>query len=208
MVSIADAESAIRTGTMFVAAVWVYFKFARGRVFRPRLELTISGSPTRHLECHHVVVRYTVKNIGLKCLNIAHAGSKVSVEVAHAVQPTTMVSPDWQMQGYYPILKDHRWIESGEAIAEEIMIFLPDAKAVALRLVLRLEATKFIRLGGTKTVWYAQSAAPLPCEASSIPGEDSKASPAKPRVPSIEQPRSHTARAATDAAEDVIIDSA
>jgi hypothetical protein len=180
MVSIADAESAVRAATMCVAVVWAYFKFARGRVFRPRLEMTISASPTRHLECYQVIVRYTVKNIGLIRVNIAHAGSDVSVEVAHPVQPRVMISPDWQLQGSHPVLQDHRSIEPGEAIAEEIMIILPDAKAVALRLIMRLEGTKILRSGGTKTIWYARSAAPLPYEALSIAKDAMNAPPSKP----------------------------
>jgi hypothetical protein len=172
MVSITEAETAIRTGAMFAALVWVYFKFARGRVFHSRLEMTISGRPTRHLECYHVVVRYTVKNIGLRSVNIGRSSSDVTVEVAHPARPTAMMLPDWKMQGSYPILKDRRWVEPGETIAEEIMIILPDVKAAALRLTLRLEGVKIIRLRGAKTVWHAQSAALFPTEVLSIARED------------------------------------
>jgi len=180
MVLIADAESAIRTGGMVVVLVWAYFKFARGRVFRPRLELTISGSPARHLECCHVIVRYTVKNIGLRRVTIKHAGSDFSVAVADPASPTAMVPPDWRMQGSHPILKDHYRIEAGDTIAEETMIILPDSKAVALRLVLKVEAVRLIRFGGGKTVWFAHAAVPLPCEAFSIAGQDAAGSQPRP----------------------------
>ena len=75
-----------------------------------------------------------------------------------------MIPPNWCMQGSHPILKDHRRIEPGDSIAEEIMIILPDTKAVALRLVMRLEGKKLVRFGGNKAVWLAQSAATIPYE--------------------------------------------
>jgi hypothetical protein len=193
MILIADAESALRTGGMFVVLIWAYFRFARGRVFRPRLEMTISGTPTKHLECYHVIVRYTVKNIGLRRVVIAHAGSDVTVEVAHPAAPTAMIPPNWCMQGSHPILKDYRRIEPGDAIAEEIMIILPDTKAIALRLVMRLEGKKLVRLGGNKAVWFAQSAATLPYEVLSPAGGDMNVSPSKPRLPLIAQPDTETA---------------
>jgi|ERR1700722_11263888 hypothetical protein len=97
MVTIADAEGTIRTGTMFIVLVWAYFKFARGRLFRPRLEMTIRGSPTRHRECYHVIVHYTVRNIGLRRVTIAHTGSDICVEIAHSALPAAMIPPTWKM---------------------------------------------------------------------------------------------------------------
>ena len=57
-VSIAGVETAIRVAAILVGGVWVYFKFARGRTFRPRLELTLSGTPTKHPDPHYVLITY------------------------------------------------------------------------------------------------------------------------------------------------------
>jgi hypothetical protein len=198
MVTITDAETTIRTGAMVVVLVWAYFKFARGRLFRPRLELTISGSPNRHRECYHVVVRYTVRNIGLRRVIIEHAGSDIGVEIAHSAWPAAMIPPAWKMQGSHPVLGDHRRIEPGEVIVEEIMIILPDAKAVALRLVLKVEATRLIRLERTKRVWFAQSAVPLPCGTGPAAEHAANAPPATPR--SASEPQADTEAAAVEGA--------
>jgi hypothetical protein len=200
MVTIADAESTLRTGTMFIVLVWAYFKFARGRLFRPRLEMTISGSPTRHRECYHVIVRYTVRNIGLRRVTIDQAGSDICVEIAHPASPAAMIPPTWKLQGSHPVLQNHRRIESGGAVSEEIMILLPDAEAVALRLVLKLEATQLIRLGRAKRVWYAQSVVSLPRGAGSAAEDAINAQPERRRLPSTEEPRPDTEAAALEGA--------
>jgi hypothetical protein len=200
MVTIADTESTLRTGAMFIVLVWAYFKFARGRLFRPRLEMTISGSPTRHRECYHVIVRYTVRNIGLRRVTIGHAGSDICVETAHSASPAAMIPPTWKMQGSHPVLQNHRRIESGEAIAEEIMILLPDVEAVALRLVLKLEATRLIRLGRPKIVWFAQSAVSLPHGTWSTEEDGMNATPERRRLPSAGEPQPDTEAAALEGA--------
>src|SRR5215204_594420 len=76
------AEIAQKTAATVVivgTAGWAYFKFVRGRTFRRRLELTISGEVRRGPGVMYVLTNSTAKNIGLSKFEINHEKSGLRV---------------------------------------------------------------------------------------------------------------------------------
>jgi len=58
------AGTTVTAVAVIVGGLWAYFKFVRGRTFRPRLELGMSGQWRMIKDEPFLHARVTVKNIG------------------------------------------------------------------------------------------------------------------------------------------------
>jgi hypothetical protein len=77
LVDIAQKSAAIIA--IVGTAGWAYFKFVRGRTFRRRLELTISGEVTLSPGIVYLLTNSTAKNLGLSKFEIDHEKSGLRV---------------------------------------------------------------------------------------------------------------------------------
>jgi hypothetical protein len=124
-------------------AGWAYFKFVRGRTFRRRVELTISGEVRRGPGIVYLLTNSTTKNIGLSKFEIDHEKSGLRV-MTHASEGavTEPRLAEWQPLSTWPVFEAHGLLEPGEPAAEELLIEIPDEGFTAFRLQLWVSSTK------------------------------------------------------------------
>jgi hypothetical protein len=127
---------AIATG-----AIWTYFNFFKGRTYRPRLECRADGSVETHSGRSLLKVVVKAKNVGLSKVSIEQRGTILQVYPA-VTQSSTPASPCqivWSDKpAVFDVFKDHAWVEPSEPVEDQILIELPDDKAPAYKLTLKV----------------------------------------------------------------------
>jgi hypothetical protein len=135
--ALSDVEtvvSVIGTSVTALAVViggwWAYFKFIRGRTYRPRLAVkmlaqwrVVNGRALLH-------ARITVKNIGTSVITLGQRGTGLRVSLLSPNQPEPPSAADWEVLRVFEILKDHEWIEAGETVSDDQLLDLGVADPV------------------------------------------------------------------------------
>jgi hypothetical protein len=137
------AQKTAATVAIVGTAGWAYFKFVRGRTFRRRLELTISGEVRRGPGIVYLLTNSTAKNIGLSKFEIDHDKSGLRV-MTHASEGavTEPRLAEWHPLSSWPVFEGHGLLEPGEPAAEELLIEIPDEGFSAFRLQLWVSSTR------------------------------------------------------------------
>ena len=145
--TIADIVSASITAfAVIVGGLWTYRKFVKGRTFKPRLDVTMVGSwqvadGRNLLQC-----RVTVKNIGASKITIVQPGTGLSVSrLAASKHLNGAHSAEWTELGIFEILVDHKWIEPGETVRDQVLLDLGTSKPVITLLETRLIMRRRVR---------------------------------------------------------------
>ncbi len=136
------AQKTAATVAIVGTAGWAYFKFVRGRTFRRRLELTISGEVRRGPGVVYLLTNSTAKNIGLSKFEINHEKSGLRV-MTYASGGTTMEArlAEWRPLSTWAVLEGQGSLEPGESAAEELLIEIPDEGFLAFKLQLWVSST-------------------------------------------------------------------
>lgn len=119
-------DIASKTVTMLAtifAGLWAYYRFVKGRVYKPRLTLTVTARRIRidKLEC--VVSTVELANVGLSRVGIKVADLRVSkLNKKTTEQEAYIAESSWMLTER--ILLAHSYIESGEKITEQIMFIV------------------------------------------------------------------------------------
>ena len=93
-------------------------KFVRGRTFRRRLELTISGEVRRGPGIVYLLTNSTVKNIGLSKFEIGHEKSGLRVMTYASESAVTEARlAEWKPLSTWAVLEGKRRLEPGEPAA-------------------------------------------------------------------------------------------
>ena len=61
------------------AGVWAFFHYFKGRTFKPRLELTISGQLQDNDSSKYLITKVRLKNVGLSKLEIKQRGTGMRI---------------------------------------------------------------------------------------------------------------------------------
>jgi hypothetical protein len=143
----AGVSSAVTALAVGVGGGWAYFKFFKGRTFRPRLGVrlgghwqTINGSDVLH-------ARVQVTNIGAAKVCLKQYGSGLEVSFPAAKQEEREVN--WESVrriategdgavAVFEVLTEHAWIEPGETVSDDLMLNLsrgPEIVRLELRLI-------------------------------------------------------------------------
>jgi hypothetical protein len=127
--SLEDAERLVKIAAVIVGGVWTYFKFFRGRTFRPRLtiHLAVRFSPAEDRLYTHV--RVGVSNLGMGVILFDQENCQGFLFVERGRGGRT----EWIVVSSFPVLRDHERIEPGEEIAEEKLLPIPRFPRVALK---------------------------------------------------------------------------
>lgn len=144
-----NADKIIRIAATILAGIWAYFKFVRGRIYRPRLEPSVSGKSFWRDQKHYLIISTRLKNVGSSKISIDKETSGVRVFLCDAFTQTT--PPDeaeWVRVATFPVFEQHGWIESSELIEDQRLVVLPPNQ-IAAKLELRIVA-KGIN-------WYART---------------------------------------------------
>jgi len=116
--------SLITSIAIVVGGIWAYFKFVKGRTFRPRIEITMSARWQKIRRRHWLLICIRVKNIGASKVTIQQAGTGLRVSVLAQQQRPPPVRASWDSRGMYSIFKDHSWIEPGETVSDDLLLNL------------------------------------------------------------------------------------
>jgi hypothetical protein len=134
-----NTDTIVSILAILIGAAWAYIKFFRGRTFMPRLETGVSARVVPGDAKTHIVAKVLLKNVGLSRVDIHQEGTALRLGGYKGdMTGTKAAAVDWISLRAFSIFERHRWIESGETICDEIMVFVPDAGYTAFRLEMRI----------------------------------------------------------------------
>jgi hypothetical protein len=126
-------------------AIWTYFNFFKGRTYRPRLECKVDGSVETHSGRSLMKVVVRAKNVGLSKVSIEQRGTILQVypAVTQGSSPSFPCQVMWgDKPAVFDVFKDHAWVEPSEPVEDQVLIELPDNKAPAYKLNLKVLSKK------------------------------------------------------------------
>ena len=134
-----DLERVVQVIAIFTGGLWVYFKFLKGRTFRPRLELSVSGSISRYDNSDYMIVAIVLKNVGFSQVDLEKRGTACIVEHSdvHDLDKPQIIY-NWVELGLTRIFENHKWIESGEVILDYCAVIIPTNYAGIFRVDARV----------------------------------------------------------------------
>jgi len=127
-----------RIAAYVIGALWVYFKFLKGRTYKPRLEPKLTGRVINNGGLEFVKISIKIKNIGLSKFDIKQEGTALRLLSYDSSNP----NDPWKHQQTISILKAHKWIEPGETVGEHSLIPFSKTKQIAVKAELILVSKK------------------------------------------------------------------
>jgi len=116
---------------LIIAGIWAYFKFAKGRTFKDRLQVDLDGwwhiADGRNL----LQARVTLKNIGSSRI-LLEDGTRLKVSRLAALEyhlPGRR-SVVWREVEKVEIFSEHDWIEPGETVSDDVLLDLETPEPV------------------------------------------------------------------------------
>lgn len=120
-----------------VGGLWAYFKFFKGRTFKPRLELKVSGKIITFGNVQSLAVLMEIKNIGLSQVYLDRDLIRLDFETTEQLtNPPQARQAAWRNLQSFPTFPDHGWVESEETICDSLLIELPNIQPVTYKLKL------------------------------------------------------------------------
>ena len=131
-----------------IGGFWAYFKFIKGRTYRPHVEVKQAGDwlgPDGALGFKATV---SLKNIGAAKVELLQKGTGLRISKLADEQPAPPHESSWDSLGVFKIFTKHEWIEPGETITDELLVRLPpDPQTLQVETRLVLPWKKRIVLG-------------------------------------------------------------
>jgi hypothetical protein len=108
---------------IFAGGIWTFFHYFKGRTFKPRLELKISGELQNNDNSKCLIAKVVLKNVGLSKLELKQKGTGMRIisldDVAHSKKAKKL---EGNRLKTVAIFKEHEWIEPNEII-DDVQIF-------------------------------------------------------------------------------------
>jgi len=148
-------DMAAHVGTLIglaIAGVWAYFNFVKSRTYYPRMEMAVSGDVRARGAQQYLVPRVTLKNIGNSKVELRQSGSGYRIWLAKGAIGDAGELAWSGGKPVFPIFVNHKWIEPGESIFDELSLFALPPDCIATKIEVRLAAP----IGWprrTNTVW-------------------------------------------------------
>ena len=121
-------KAAVTSLAVIAGGSWAYFRFVKGRTFRPHVEAEIIGATWLGTQDRpgRLHVRVQLKNIGAAKVALTQRGTAVKVSRIAEKQLDPPAAMQWNdFDKEYEIFCAHEWIEPGETIADEVLLRLP-----------------------------------------------------------------------------------
>lgn len=130
------AGEAVKTLAILFGGAWAYWKFVRGRTFRRRLELTLSGTTFDRKGSRYLSGVAQLKNVGLSRVAIEQEGTAIEVFRVRDIE-SHIKEEDFET---LEVFVKHGWIEPGETIEEPFLLVIAEADEtmIGVRLHLRI----------------------------------------------------------------------
>jgi hypothetical protein len=127
---------------LVIGGAWAYLNYRRGRTFKKRLELKVTGKTAQEGKILFLSGTAQIKNVGLSKFPIEQRGTAILIfdltPAASVTQPADFIE---KRAGVRSVFKEHGWIEPGETIEESFLLQLPEnEERVAMKLDLRVVA--------------------------------------------------------------------
>jgi len=160
---IKNAQALATVAGIVIGGLWAYFNYFRGRVNRPRFEITLCGHHIEGKDIRCIIAQHSIKNVGLSKVDISHEGSGLIVSFYNKdTYVPDIHSVDWDELAVFSVLEEHHWIEPGETVNESRMIALPLADTVAVRMALTvMSRVKTVWFSTRRVVWYSDTIIPI-----------------------------------------------
>lgn len=111
----------VTSSAVIVGGIWAYFKFARGRTFANRAELSVSTSLGRDPGHSYLCITVALKNAGLSRLPLNN--NMKAIRIFHIVGPQDdgPGKTEWKRIITLPILEQHEWLEAQETVTDSVV---------------------------------------------------------------------------------------
>lgn len=144
---LAAAQSLVTIAAILFGGVWAYFKYLRGRTYRPRLEPSVNGIIVRSDVANLAIISLSVKNVGLSRVLLDKPKSTLEVSgFSNADYRQEFHRALTRTLGVVNVLETHEWVEPGECIREDHLFALPTDNSqiivVNFRLIQRSSAVR------------------------------------------------------------------
>ncbi len=133
----------VTTGAIITGGVWAYFNFIKGRIYRPRLQVEVSGSVILIEERMYIKVLAKLHNVGNSVVLLEQKGTGLRVFGEECDNhAATIRNINWKHLATYPVFENHGWIEGKETISHEQLLVVPADKYPVFCLKLRVVSNK------------------------------------------------------------------
>ena len=120
-------ESLLTSLAIVIGGIWAYYKFIKGRLFKPKLELSIKSQIECYKTYKELLMDYKIVNVGLSKVNLSTCGIRIWKYISRA-DTLDIENVQWAKIGSFPAFEKHQWIEPGETINEMNLVALNDDK--------------------------------------------------------------------------------
>jgi len=135
---------------ILTAGVWAYCKFVKGRLFRHKLDIELTGNFFNVASDDHIHACIYIKNAGFTRVNFDNEYCVLRIFIPkYRPKRHFTDAAIWHRVATISILNDHRWIEPSEVIREEELISLEQPIDVAVRLE--------VSISDSRSLWQASS---------------------------------------------------
>ncbi len=136
-------QAVVATAAIVIGAVWAYYKFIKGRTFRPNLESTITGEATRDDGFIHLVATVTVKNIGASKVDIQRRHTALRVLGGKVGASTDIFEAiEWEHLGTRLAFETRSRLEPGGAAVDSDLFRVSDSGYIAFKLEMYVVSEK------------------------------------------------------------------
>ncbi len=142
-VVIDSGEKVITALAIIVGGFWAWLKFFRGRTFRSRVELLVSGNIITSGNNRFLKATMEMKNVGLSQVKFKKDAIYLDVFLIPAAKVTPaarLYNAQWDDPVTFEVFTDHGWIESSEEISDQIFLQLPAGEPLACKLKLTVNS--------------------------------------------------------------------
>jgi hypothetical protein len=130
--------TAVTALAVIIGGIWAYFKFVKGRTYRPRLESDLSGE-WRLVEGKQLLqARITAKNLGASKFTLLQTGTGLRISVLAREQSRAPAPADWTSLRVFEVFREHQWIEPGETVSDDLLLNLGTSQPVTTLFEARL----------------------------------------------------------------------
>jgi hypothetical protein len=145
-------DEAVKVAAVVVGAAWTFLNYVRGRTFRSRLDIDLTGAISERGGVEFFVGSCAAKNVGLSKIPLQKVGTGASI---YALRLAPRKSGGFRLVEQeikvFQIFDRHGWVEPGEQIADPFAVTVPDApgELVAVRVS--------VMISSGKTTWSASN---------------------------------------------------
>jgi hypothetical protein len=136
----AGIGSIVTAGAVVVGGFVAYYKFVRGRTYRPRLAVDLAGQWRRLGQSDVLHVRVRVTNIGASMVALNQYGSGLQVSFPAATEYNEFTWERVRLSSGAPhvddpervfeVLLEHKWIEPSETVSDDLLLDLSRPQSI------------------------------------------------------------------------------